>query len=1549
MIIKEFTSQPSKYIHFGLQILNDLLILKCGLLIFTNGQKPENSFEIFLLYLVRPYAYFIRSNLQVEYILFSFVTMQIFILYWFYLMNIQKNDKKTTSYIDQISKYESLSTLYFLMIKIWKTLFLFLTEFLGYLLIEGYFLILFDKIQDNLFCIISSVIIIFEILIIIILQELFWNQSLHYIPKQLNQINQPTISILYTKLLKIITLCLFASQISYKSVIVLGISILNSIYELYILLILKIKHDLMIISLDVLMQCLIICVSIQQLIINASNFGLQFLWIIVGILLYKLISLYYLNNSILQIQVVQLNDNNIDYKLLDGKQKLFKYQKLIQERGSEYRLANKILVIQHQQKCNKQYCFCRNDEMIMIKLEHLILKEQIDIFKTFIKQSQIQSSLFYLQFIQLLIYNNRLFEALNITQKLLNSFNRKSQYTKQVQLIKGQVSITHKMLFRLLQHQIFMSIRCSIQSKSSSATKLQVIKQAIRQFQQKFDSEKTIQNKFNDIMKYKIDFLDDLSNTPNLDDEFINYQAFKIIQEMDQFKELLMYNFQQMPTSNNKSLLLFFQIEILNDLINSQTINTMNTHLEDQEQIIFSNNVYQELVNQYYFASFILKDEDNIEFVSNNEKKQLKIGQRKYIAFEEMVPQSLISLHKYLIKDFFQTGKNKYYLNINQSFLQVSTGIISPIEMCMDISFDLKMNQLLVTTFLKQLNSDNQVHYIILDSQFKIREISQVLYENILDYPANTKMLLYDISVFIFIPELKEKDFIQDRTLGLYKLFFPLNINKQTSPNLKTYKKSLEFFQGLISVKVRFINKKNLYYIIEISDLKSEKPQLLESISIPQGEIDEKEIINIPLEINLWNEITSLNQMNQQQYTSLLDSQRPLLVNSLSDGLELKIENNHKLDNNSKINKKLQNSIASVQDQYSEKAQQQFDDVGSQVSSVAAVRRSLYFKQFKVINELIYSKIFPNNIKLFNITFFIYILVGIINMIILIEQVQNLQKYQDLMVLLSIKYDIYEPIESFLNTRYTIVGLNQAISTKMITQQEYNELVAFPNSNLVKGYDDLKSNIMDVIQRKEFQSFLKDYYFESYWYTSTNKGSQRNTTFRSGILAMLNYQYEYKLAFTIRPLVIDSAYSYYSYKNYLSIFSIFTQLSNDILDLLINSLSNQQIELIVINATFNCLLTIISICYFYYLVKQRRLKNKILSLLPQQDKDIMLYEIQRLKLLQSHINANYNYLCQYTLEIQQFDENLKKQEGEFYKLVNRKGKKTSGLKRKRQVTIYNFIQVGIFLFSFIIILLINLLTINSLDQYLFKQKNTGQIYSSLSNTGVNILIIYAQREILYRIVAFAFLTSQDIQGIQDQVDNSLIQIQNFSTQFLQVNQNDYLLDDNSMNLFTDISTQSLCNFLPEKYANVSQSLCPFVLQGILNKGLIPTLNLMYTSVYAEKQVNNFTSRPPTQVPLRELEGATFTSWVIKELVKDLAQNLNNYSSQLQMTFTIIYAFFIAFQLLFGLIIVIKISNYEMIQISHLRKVVYLLPQSILLFDDSFQRQIKIIMKQEDLT
>ncbi|CAD8086115.1 unnamed protein product [Paramecium sonneborni] len=1551
MIIQEFTRQPSKLFYFIASFLNELLVLKCGLLIQKNDYKIESLFEKFLVHLIQPYKYFIQEQLEIQYSIVTFILLQLIILFWGYLVIVPGNKEKKT-YIQLITKYESSSNLQFLLMYFWKSFFVMLSEFLGLMIIEGCFVILFDQRIDNLFCVISSIVMLLEILIILMLQEVFMNQSLHYIPKQLNQIIQPTPLVFISKLIKIIILCLFQSSIANKQIIVLVILILNGLLELYMLLILTIKLDRYLVRQNVLMQCLIICVSAQQIINEYVNYSLQFLWIIISILFYQAISMYYLNYDILKNSQHQNNSNNIFNQLLQNQKKLYYYQGITEKRNSEYRLINKIFISYHQKTCVKQPCYCKNEEMVMIKFENIMIKELIKELRILIQQSQQQSSLFYIQYIQLLIQNGKYFEALNATQKVLNSFNRRvQQFKKQVQLIKGQISLQHKILFKLLQQQILIAIKFLIQSKSSGTAKHQIIKQALLSLQQKIDSEKILQEQFNLILKAKIDFLEEISKKSNQEGYFLSLQAVKIIQQIEELKKRLVNNFQIVPTHNNQSLLLFFQIEILNDLINSQTVNTINTQLDDQEQIINANIVYQEFVNQYTHATFILKDQDNIELIQDGINKSIRIGQNKYTSFEEMVPSSLISVHKYFMKGFFQSGKNKYYLNISQSFLQISQGIFTPVEICLDISFDLSMNQLLSTVFIRLISNNTLIHYFLLDNHYKIKEISQLLYQKILEYPINQKMIFLDQSIFNFIPALTEKDFLHDRTLGLYQINFPVNSNKSFTTHSKSSQRSTEVFQGVISIQLRKINQNNLYYILELTDLKSDKKGIYDSVQVicqPQIDVDEKEIINIPFDICSQPEASNANQVNIQQLTSRLDSQRPLLFTSLGECLDAQIDNIK--DSQSQISNNIENSVNSKKKKSnSDEVLKQFDDQGSQISSVAAVRRSAYFKQFLIVNQLIFSKVFPINIKIFNLMYFLYILGGIVNLGMLLQQVQNLQNYQDLLALLSIKYDIYEPIESFLNTRYTIVNLNQALATQVINQSLYNELILFPRSNLVKGYDDLKDNIFDVISRKEFQSFLKDKYFDSVWYVTTNQGIEKNITFRSGILALLNYQYEFKLAYTVKVLQTDGPYFYYSYKNYVPLFKIFTQLNLNILDQLTNSLSYQSDQLTIISAPFNVFLGIISIFYFIYLIRQRKLKNKLLSLLYQQDNEIIAYEVQRLKQLQNLINSNYNSIYQYVLDVQNFDDNLKNQEVEFFKLINKKGNRTtSGLRKNRQIKIYSFFQISMLLVNIIVLQLLYFLTISSLDTYLQRCQNTGKIYESLSNTGVDVLIIYAQREVLYRATLIPYITVQDIQDLKDQINTSLESIKKFSGQLLQINQKDYLLDDSSIELFNQIDSQSLCNYLPKQYQNVSTTICPYVLQGVLTQGLISTLNLMYNSIHSEKQVNNFTNRTITQVPIREMEGATFTAKIIKELVIKLYSSIYSYTKEIQSNYQIIYICAILIQLFFGFSIINRISTYEMQQMNDLRKVVYLLPQSTLLFDDSFQRLIKIIIKQGQL-
>ncbi|CAD8117567.1 unnamed protein product [Paramecium primaurelia] len=400
---------------------------------------------------------------------------------------------------------------------------------------------------------------------------------------------------------------------------------------------------------------------------------------------------------------------------------------------------------------------------------------------------------------------------------------------------------------------------------------------------------------------------------------------------MDEFKQQLILNFQNIPTHSNKGLLLFFQIEVLNDLINSQKINAASTLSENQEEMIFVNNTYQQLVNQFSYAKFIIGEEGNIELASNSVSQQLNIGVNKYSAFNEMVPQSLVSFHKQFMKEFISTAQNKYFLNINQSFykyLQAQQFLLN----C--------MNQLMATIFIIEAHTNNSFHYIIVDDRYRIKKISQALYFETLEYPTFVKMQLYNSSIFTLIPELKKEDLSLDRTLRSYSLCFPQK--KQTSNHKNIIKVIFPQSQELL------IRKSYITFLKQVILNQKEK------MSIQQGDMDEKEIINIPLEIHNLYEQTVPNQIWQLPINSNLESERPLVFLSNCDPSELRFKNSKDQDNFNIMQNKAKSSINTEKNQISKNDQEKFD-AGSQISSVAAIRRSIYFKQFQKLQMIQYS------------------------------------------------------------------------------------------------------------------------------------------------------------------------------------------------------------------------------------------------------------------------------------------------------------------------------------------------------------------------------------------------------------------------------------------------------------------------------------------------------------------------------------------------------------------------------------------------------------------
>lgn len=112
---------------------------------------------------------------------------------------------------------------------------------------------------------------------------------------------------------------------------------------------------------------------------------------------------------------------------------------------------------------------------------------------------------------------------------------------------------------------------------------------------------------------------------------------------------------------------------------------------------------------------------------------------------------------------------------------------------------------------------------------------------------------------------------------------------------------------------------------------------------------------------------------------------------------------------------------------------------------------------------------------------------------------------------------------------------------------------------------------------------------------------------------LLNYQYEYKLAYTVKTLLTDGPYFYYSYKNSLTLYKKFVELENFTLEQLL-IYSNEKMNIIRLYITlFGVISFILIILKIHHLKQIRNTKNKILSIIKNQDVHQVELEIIRLQ------------------------------------------------------------------------------------------------------------------------------------------------------------------------------------------------------------------------------------------------------------------------------------------------------------------------------------------------
>ncbi|CAK71884.1 unnamed protein product (macronuclear) [Paramecium tetraurelia] len=1419
--------------------------------------EPCKSFTI-ILFLTRPHIYiFTQGNYEITFGII-FLLIQIIIIVWIYYC-IAFNKKKQNNIINEIQFSQMNSTKLQAIISI-ISLFLFINKvYLGHNIIEFCMLHLATKDQSSIIIVIISIVLILQLSIILFIQWQFLNRSIRFIPQlQYLTINQSDTNIinLYLKLLQIINYAFLQNKEAAK-VAQAVLIILNFIHKFWQVRFNHIHMRNPYLLIIIMTGSIGFLMAVLQLLDSIFNCFTLRLWIplapinlfIIKILLDRNIQQILINKPFSEITITEL-----------------KYVSCIIEQGIDTKkLENQIFLFQYVQ------VFCSKNE-ILFQYEQLLSQQIIDKIRQHMLQQilrqlenladKIRNPFYlgqiYINYVQTLIILDKYVEAQQIIEQLFRfqSNNPSIMNSRTYRLtIRVELSNSQQTFLKILECKIIARMQNKmVQQTSKSKSNHQTISLAMKQLSIINSNTIDVQTMFLNVVISKIEFFNIILNDKTQQNQF-NRKVQKILFEMETFLQKLKKNYELFPTISNQSVLMFYQVEVLNNVLDAYNFSQIVALDED---IILKHN-QSELFNffnqSFNFALFKIIDVQNIQIeyhqITQGQHFTIKEGEQ----LQTLIPQSLRQQHQLLVEKFLETGQNKYYQTIGETFIKIRQGIIQPIDICMDLNQKNSQNIEIITLYrLPQ----SEKHIIFVDSNLRLQEISHNLFFGGLNLSEAYLDHIIGISIIKIIPQFKR--YIEEKTFDIK--ICPINFingNEEDEQKGKTRTfnclsdiENITLYSCHLSITQRFFQENQYIYVLRLDNLKLDKVNSITQFRCQQNsenpfDIDEQIEINLP----------DPEEEYQKQQMILNTERQEMQIELLQDNNDFQLIKEKKQTETSfprfsnKINKKLENF--------------------TNLSSIAQVKRSPYYQAFKQSSIILNSQKQSKNWVAFIIIYLIYILIAIIFSIIIFDETYEFKSLISHLELLSIKNEVYQPIDSFLVTRYTIVNYNQLLGLKFIDDIEYAHLVQFPRSNLLSGYDLLKKSITKVLYIPQFQPFLEENYLILSLYVTNNTGVNYNISFRESIHLLLNYQYEYKLAYTVKPLLTDGPYFYYSYKNSLILYKKFVDLENFTLEHTL-IYSNQKMTIIRLYTTvFGVISFILIILKIYHLKQIRNAKNKILSILKNQDLHQVELEIIRLKQITLKIQNSRQIIYGYSMDLDNIDKSLKKKQSNFkYRQIN----------DKKLVSLNIFRKAFALLFHYLIYFLVSLSFYLILHNQISYYQNVAQFYQKISDASVNVLILYAWKEALYFKATFTFFTSSEIKDLYLHVEQSLDSLKQFNQDLLQLDQIDQIFGPSNQ-IVEKITQISVCDNLSEEYKKKASGICDKVMQGALKGGLINALSYVINSISNEYQATHFDTRQSLE--RLELEGSTLLSDVLSKFSGFIKEQFSLQITDLQYT------------------------------------------------------------------
>ncbi|CAK64796.1 unnamed protein product (macronuclear) [Paramecium tetraurelia] len=1253
----------------------------------------------------------------------------------------------------------------------------------------------------------------------------------------------------------------------------------------------------------------------------------------------------YLEFQILTSNFQKLNlfeVNNLICSSLSAQQQTFK----------QICILNSIYKSRHSQQCQNVKCQCQlNDhcssntnKMIIIPdiIEEELYCGLLGRMKRLLQNQEPQDCFYFLiHFLYAQQYHGEVYEIYSKVENklILNNLSY-------LQRIKW------KFFIMMIKQNLYTSLNAKLNGNHLDKTKLSI---KINQFVQSESFNQSIKDGLINIIQQKLQLQQLLVKQQSKIDFTSSY--YNLMENVEKQEKILKSIYDSFPSQRNQSQLMFFYAEIKYDwkkAFDQLQINAIDNSILN----IVADVDFNRLANKMAYLIYSY-DDRKLKIISYSKKAPAIFGfQLKQFELiltpDILIPSVVRDIHDQYIIDFLQNGKGNYFRQVGQNFCQLKSGFMQNIEFFFDLYFDSNQSFRFITFLSCHEQADPM---ILVDSQNKIQGINKELFKKLNFHPKIVEQLTIEKSLYNLSADL----FIQQDVLNgsqdqySFQFYFPkesffskeFSTNSQKTTNLKNYQK-LQTYE----VNCEILRRKT-YKIIKLKKIQENcKNNLTSSMELTftlnqHLPINEEELIVVPYEYSLLKELSSYQMIQTQRKTDVRILSEQEENHHYQEEID-QIKVYHYSESNAiDVDNKTIKILGNV---YENDAKNQENIVleGSQASSMAGLRKSVYYRKYTLVNQLNeLTPVIPLLNKIFG-----YLIFALINQVIFLSinvtfsrnDFHSLNYYYQS---IQINHYFIEPMQKFFLARYMLQDYQILNLYQSISKDKLNYYLQFINPLLIGSYDEFKLNFQDHFQDETFSTFIEDQYVliqqQTYHYAPLQL-QEYNVTLFNAFSILLDAFYKQEQIY-IKPQTTKGTnpHNTYQYKNYILFVTIFDNIS----DLMYQeSISKTKLVvdkwiIMVVPISIIVILSLLLLGYYYnyfnnYLEKFFDLNAHIDQIALDADQNRQQFILQSLKQGSELIHLyKFNMIGKEEMLAKvKVKESLKE-----IKNVNNEVKEFRYSIKISKLPLLSTV------FAFIIqyVLISGSLTLIGTD-YMSKFSESIHFFKSISDIGVYVPASFSQKEILYFFSYFTYYTNDDRAFFVDQIQKAVTKIDTFLK--MDIESSKLQFSTQFLDNYEYLQQNNLCPLLNSSKYYDFDYFCPNSQNGVLKLGLTAALTNFNNILKTELSINFPSTRklPPKE----ELEAVYLCSDIISEITAKMEQDIQSETQTIEELYNIINSISLTYTIILILVVQFTVFQLFKVKLNRTKMISLIFPLETIFLNDHFERELRRMVTSEKL-